>query len=52
MFLQDTMANEQDYVELGLNHVQIYTALDRGINGKRLDDLSQSVCKAISQLTV
>ena len=52
MFLQDTMANEQDYVELGLNRVQICTALDRGINGKQLDDLRQSVCKAISQLTV
>ena len=46
------MANEQDYVELGLNCAQICTALGRGMNGKRLDDLSQSVCKAISQLTV
>ena len=51
-FLQDTMANEQDYVELGLNCADICTALDRGMNGKRPDDLSQSVCKAISQLTV
>ena len=51
-FLQDTMANEQDYVELGLNCADICTALDRGMNGKRPDDLSQSVCKAISQLAV
>ena len=46
------MANEQDYVELGLNCADICTALDRGMSGKRLDDLSQPVCKAISQLTV
>ena len=51
-FLQDTMANEQDYVELGLNCADICTALDRGMNGKRPDDLSQSVCKAIGQLAV
>ena len=46
------MANQQDYVEIGLDCADICTALDRGMNGKRVDDLSQSVCKAISQLTV
>jgi hypothetical protein len=45
------MANELDYVELGLNCAGICRALDRGMNGKRLDDLSQSVCEAIAQLT-
>ena len=48
---QDTMINEQDYVEIGLNCADICTALDRGTNGKKLDDLGQSVCEAINQLT-
>ena len=48
---QDSMANALDYVELGLSCADICRALDRGMNGKRLDDLSQSVCDAISQLT-
>ena len=46
------MVNEQDYVELGLNCADICGALDRGLNGKRLDDISQSVCEAIRQLTM
>jgi len=45
------MANEVEYVELGLSCAKICGALDRGMNGKKLDDLSQSVCDAISQLT-
>ena len=49
---QDTMANEQDYVELGLSCANICRALDRGMNGKKLDDLSKSVCDAINQLTM
>ena len=48
---QDTMANEQDYVELGLSCADICRALDRGMNGKTLNDLSKSVCDAINQLT-
>jgi len=48
---QDSMANEVDYVELGLSCADICRALDRGMNGKKLDDLSQSVCDAINQLT-
>jgi len=48
---QDLVANELDYVELGLSCADICRALDRGINGKKLDDLSQSVCDAINQLT-
>ena len=51
-FLQDTMVNERDYVEIGLNCADICTALDRGMNGKLLDDLSQALCKAINQLTL
>jgi hypothetical protein len=45
------MANELDYVELRLNCADICKALDRGMNGKKLGDLSQSVCEAINQLT-
>ena len=45
------MANQVDYVELGLVCADICTALGRGMNGKRLDDLSQSVRDAIAQLT-
>ena len=50
-FLQNFMANEEDYVELGLNCAEICRALDRGTNRKGLDELSKSVCDAINQLT-
>ena len=50
-YIQDSMANEQEYVELGLSCADICGALDRGMNGKKLGDLSQSVCEAIDQLT-
>ena len=49
--LQDFIANEEDYVELGLHCADICKAIDRGMNGKGLDDLSRSVCEAINQLT-
>ena len=49
--LQDSMINETDYVELGLACANICTALGRGMDGKKLDDLSQSVSDAIGQLT-
>ena len=45
------IANDADYVELGLSCADICRALERGMDGKRLDDLSQSVCEAINQLT-
>ena len=45
------MINALDYVELGLFCADICKALDRGMNGKKLGDLSQSVCDAINQLT-
>ena len=47
---QDTMADEQDYVELGLSCADICKAFDRGVNGKKPSDLSRSVCDAIDQL--
>ena len=45
------MINEQDYVDLGLYCADICRALARGMDGKKLDDLSQSVCDAMNQLT-
>jgi hypothetical protein len=45
------MSNEVDYVELGLSCVDICRALERGMNGKKLEDLNKSVCDAINQLT-
>ena len=50
--IQDTMANEQDYVDLGLSCADICKALERGMDGKSLNDLSKSVCDAINQLTM
>ena len=48
---QDSMANKSDYVELGLTCADVCKALDRGMNGKKRGDLSQSVREAIEQLT-
>ena len=48
---QDSMANETDYVELGLACTDVCKALDRGMNGRKLDDFNQSVREAIEQLT-
>ena len=49
--IQDSITNEQDYVEIGLGCADICRTLERGMNGKKLDDLSQSVREAINQLT-
>lgn len=46
------MVNEQDYIELGLACADVCRALDRGMNGKKLDDFGQSVCEAINQLVM
>ena len=48
---QDCMTNRQDYVELGISCGDVCQALDRGLNGRRLDELSQSVLGAIGKLT-
>ena len=45
------MANETDYAELGLARADVCRALERGMNGKQLDDLNQSAREAINQLT-
>ena len=49
---QDDLINQMDYVELGLACAEVCTALDRGLKGKGLSDLSDSVCEAINQLTL
>ena len=46
------MVDEVDYVVLGLLCADICRALDLGTNGKKLDELSQSVCEAMSLLTL
>ena len=46
------MTNEEDYVDLALTCANICTALDRGLGGKKLNELNTSVCEAIKQLTV
>ena len=45
------MMNKMDYVELGLACAEVCIALDRGLSGKKPDDLSNSVHEAIGQLT-
>ena len=47
---QDTMNNKTDFVEIGLACADVCSALDRGTNGKNLDDLSTSVRVAIDRL--
>ena len=51
-FIQDSMANKEDYVDLGLICANICTVLDRGLEGVRWDELSKSVLGAIELLTV
>ena len=49
---QDSMANELAYVDLGLSCADICKALDRGMNGRQLEEFSQSVRDAMAQLTM
>ena len=45
------MMNKTDYVDLGLACTDVCNALDRGLKGRRADELSQSVLEAIEQFT-
>lgn len=45
------MVNKTDYVDLGLACADVCRALDRGVKGRRADELSQFVFEAITQLT-
>ena len=51
IYLQDSVVNQMDYVELGLACADVCTALDRGLKGKQLSELTISVRGAIAQLT-
>jgi len=46
------MLNKRDYIDLGLDCANICGILDRGMNGKKMGDLSQSVCEAVNQLAM
>ena len=45
------MANRADYIELGLVCADVCKALDRGMKGRRMNELNQPVFEAIGQLT-
>jgi hypothetical protein len=45
------MINKTDYVDLGLACADVCRALERAMNGKKEDDLSQPMSEAISRLT-
>jgi hypothetical protein len=45
------MISKADYVELGLACADVCEALNRGMNTRRADQLSQSVLEAIEKLT-
>ena len=49
--IQDSLINEEDYVELGLACADVCDTLNRGLNGKQLDELGNSVVAAIKHLT-
>ena len=49
--LQESMTNEVDCIELGLACADVCTALSRGLNGRLLKDLNDSVNEAIKHLT-
>ena len=51
MFIQDSVANKKDYVDLGVCCGEVCQTLGRGLEGRRLDELSKSVLGAIEQLT-
>ena len=46
-FMQDSLADEQDYVDLGLSCTDVCQSLDRGLDGRRPDELDPSVLRAI-----
>ena len=48
---QRTTGKRDDFVDLGLSCADVCEALDRALDGKRSDDLSEPACKAIEKLT-
>ncbi|KAF9642984.1 hypothetical protein BDM02DRAFT_3132728 [Thelephora ganbajun] len=51
MVIRDSMTKKADYVELGLACADVCGALDQGVNGRREDQISESVFEAIERLT-
>ncbi|KAF9780525.1 hypothetical protein BJ322DRAFT_1213636 [Thelephora terrestris] len=49
--IRDSAANDQEYVKLGLSCANVCRALDRGLNGRRTEDLSGCLLGAIDTLT-
>ncbi|KAF9790833.1 hypothetical protein BJ322DRAFT_1104480 [Thelephora terrestris] len=49
--IRDLMVNQQDYVVLGFSCAGVCQALDRGLSGRRMEELSGSVLWAIEKLT-
>ncbi|KAF9783181.1 hypothetical protein BJ322DRAFT_1212004 [Thelephora terrestris] len=49
--IRDSLANQQDFVDLGLACARVCKALDRGLKGRQLSDLNPSVLEAIEELT-
>ena len=45
------MTDEQDYMDLGRSCADVCKALERGLEGRRSDELSRPVLEAIEQLT-
>jgi hypothetical protein len=45
------MSNKTDYVDLGLACAEVCSALERAMNGKKGDDLSQPMSEAMNRLT-
>ena len=45
------MSKKQDFVDLGLYCADVCEALDRGLDGKRSNELSKPVHKAIGKLS-
>ena len=50
-FMQDDMADEKDYVDLGRSCADVCKTLDRGLEGRRSDEIGPPVLEAIGQLT-
>ena len=46
-FIQDSFLDKQDYVDLGLSCADVCQSLDRGLDGRELDELDPSVLHAI-----
>jgi len=51
LYSQDSRINDAGYVELGLACAEVCEALDRGMNGSRVNQLSRSITGAIEELT-